>query len=230
MGPRSHAPLIFAHRGFHSDLPENTILAFARAAELGFDGIETDVQVDRAGNPILFHDYILRDGRPINTLSREELSDVVGYQVPLLAHAVDIIKDVVWDIEIKNMAAVIPTAKALRDFVGIREIFVSSFIHAAVRKLVGSLRIRGALLVAHCPDGAPFLPAHLDPGINTVVWNCDTVDRCALEWATSVGLRNMVYGYRPDPGHAVFLGADIEAIITDFSEPLHRMNGKMDQS
>ena len=98
MGPRSHAPLIFAHRGFHSDLPENTILAFARAAELGFDGIETDVQVDRAGNPILFHDYILRDGRPINTLSREELSDVVGYQVPLLAHAVDIIKDVVWDI------------------------------------------------------------------------------------------------------------------------------------
>jgi glycerophosphoryl diester phosphodiesterase len=230
MGPSSHAPVIIAHRGFHAGLPENTILAFVRAAELGFDGIETDVQVDRTGTPILFHDQVLRDGRPVKALSRDELSDAVGYQVPLLAQALDAVNDMVWDIEVKNMAAVIPTAKVLRDFIGTREVFISSFIHAAVRQLVENLRIRGALLVAHCPDGALLLPAHLIPGVDTIVWNSETVDKSALEWAASMGLRNMVYGYRPDSGHAAFLGADVEAVITDFSESLRQRNWKMDRS
>ena len=32
-----------AHRGLSKSYPENTMLAFTRAIEAGFDGIETDV-------------------------------------------------------------------------------------------------------------------------------------------------------------------------------------------
>lgn len=231
MGSRVQSPLIIAHRGFHSELPENTISAFAMAVALGFDGIETDVQLDSFGTPILFHDFRLPDGRPVMTFSRAELSDLVGYPVPSLADALDAIDDVVWNIEIKNLAAVVPAAKVLSDFVGNRDLLVSSFVHAAVRHIGEALHVRGALLVAHCPDGALLLPARLTPEIDTVVWDCDTLDLAALDWATSIGLRNMVYGYRPEPGHAAFLRqAEIDGLITDFNIPLHRTNAKADWS
>lgn len=224
MASGSSDPLIIAHRGFHSDVPENTIAAFERAAVLGFDGIETDVQLDRAGTPILFHDYRVADGRLVKQLSREELSELVGFQVPLLADALDGISGVVWDIEIKDAAASRPAEKVLRDFVRTRELFVSSFIHAAVGQLVEKLGIRGGLLVAHCPDGALLAPKdlrELRPGVDTIIWDCDAVDLKAMQWATKAGLRNMVYGYRPGPDHAKFLrSAEIDGIITDFNVSL----------
>lgn len=35
--------LLFGHRGYSDRYPENTMLAFKKAIESGFDGIETDV-------------------------------------------------------------------------------------------------------------------------------------------------------------------------------------------
>ena len=45
-----------AHRGLSKSYPENTMLAFTRALEAGFDGIETDVQMTRDGVLVLCHD------------------------------------------------------------------------------------------------------------------------------------------------------------------------------
>lgn len=45
-----------AHRGLSKRYPENTMLAFKRALEAGFDGIETDVQMTRDGVLVLCHD------------------------------------------------------------------------------------------------------------------------------------------------------------------------------
>ena len=41
--------IIFAHRGFSGLYPENTMLAFRKAAEVGCDGIELDVQLTKDG-------------------------------------------------------------------------------------------------------------------------------------------------------------------------------------
>ena len=35
--------LLFGHRGYSDQYSENTMLAFSKAIESGFDGIETDV-------------------------------------------------------------------------------------------------------------------------------------------------------------------------------------------
>ncbi len=48
-----------AHRGARMEAPENTILAFERAAEIGADGIELDVQLTADGIPVVFHDFDL---------------------------------------------------------------------------------------------------------------------------------------------------------------------------
>ena len=50
-----------AHRGFHDmnrDVWENTLSAFARAAENGY-AIECDVHLSSDGIPVVFHDHTL---------------------------------------------------------------------------------------------------------------------------------------------------------------------------
>ena len=52
----SHARLLYAHRGAAAELPENTLVAFRRAAEIGVDAIETDVHMTRDGHVVCSHD------------------------------------------------------------------------------------------------------------------------------------------------------------------------------
>lgn len=47
---------IFAHRGSVIDRPENTMAAFRRAAEVGADGIEFDVQFSKDDELVVIHD------------------------------------------------------------------------------------------------------------------------------------------------------------------------------
>ena len=66
-----------AHRGFSARYPENTMLAFERALDLGADGAEFDVQLTRDGVPVVFHDEsllrITGDPRLIKDLTLSEL-------------------------------------------------------------------------------------------------------------------------------------------------------------
>lgn len=48
--------LNYAHRGASGYFPENTMLAFRKAVEMGCDGIETDVQMTKDGVLVLIHD------------------------------------------------------------------------------------------------------------------------------------------------------------------------------
>lgn len=47
---------IFAHRGFSSQYPENTMTAFRKALEAGADGIELDARLTQDGKIIIMHD------------------------------------------------------------------------------------------------------------------------------------------------------------------------------
>ncbi len=48
-----------AHRGFSGQYPENTLLAFQKAIEVGADGNEFDVHLTRDGVPVIHHDEYL---------------------------------------------------------------------------------------------------------------------------------------------------------------------------
>jgi len=72
---------IFGHRGCRGLLPENTIAAFNKAIELGVDGIEWDVVVNKDKELIISHEsYIDKsyckyiDGKSIQNKSKEDLN------------------------------------------------------------------------------------------------------------------------------------------------------------
>ena len=52
-------PKIFAHRGASRYAPENTLPAFALAAEQGADGVELDVHLTRDDQLVVIHDETL---------------------------------------------------------------------------------------------------------------------------------------------------------------------------
>lgn len=48
--------IVIAHRGFHVDVPENTIESLKKAIELGVDYVEVDIRTTLEGVPVVMHD------------------------------------------------------------------------------------------------------------------------------------------------------------------------------
>lgn len=87
---------IFAHRGFSGAYPENTMLAFKKAAEVGSDGIELDVHLSKDGKLVIIHDELLK-----RTTGREGL--VSDYSLKaLMAIPAGITKDDQYDTPIPS--------------------------------------------------------------------------------------------------------------------------------
>lgn len=114
-------PVPMAHRGGAGDAPENTMASFARAVELGYVYLETDVQVTADGVLLAFHDDDLSRtcGRPgrISELPWTEVASarVDGREpIPRLDDLVEAFPDARWNIDCKSDAAVPGLVAAVR--------------------------------------------------------------------------------------------------------------------
>lgn len=83
---------IFAHRGFSGQYPENTMLAFDQAHELGVDGFELDIQLTKDRKIVVFHDQAIErttngHGRLAdhNLVELKKLDAGQGESIPTLA-------------------------------------------------------------------------------------------------------------------------------------------------
>lgn len=77
--------IVLAHRGFRGQYPENTMLAFQKAAELGVDGLEMDIHATRDGVLVVSHDATVErttnSTGPINAMTLAELQQLdAGYR------------------------------------------------------------------------------------------------------------------------------------------------------
>lgn len=107
-----------AHRGFSGFYPENTMLSFKKAIEVGADGIETDLQMTRDGVIVICHDEKIdrtTNGRGlISEYTYNELlsfdagikcgREFAGEKIPTLDEFLDYVKDkdILINMELKN--------------------------------------------------------------------------------------------------------------------------------
>lgn len=108
----------YAHRGFCSQYPENTLLSFQKALDEGVDGIENDVQLTKDGQIIIMHDesvdrttngsgwvkdFTLEELKQLD--ASEKFGDRFGVQrVPTLREYLELVKDlpILTNIEMKT--------------------------------------------------------------------------------------------------------------------------------
>ena len=103
-----------AHRGASARVPENTIAAFQAAVEEGADVVELDVRLTEDAIPVVFHDPDVTsttDGTGyVHQLTLAEVKRLDAspgeherHEVPTLAEALDAIRGVGVNLEIKNL-------------------------------------------------------------------------------------------------------------------------------
>ncbi|MEX2292536.1 MAG: glycerophosphodiester phosphodiesterase [Acidimicrobiales bacterium] len=140
-------PIAFAHRGGASEVPENTMPAFAHAVGLGYRYIETDVHATADGELVAFHDDRLdrvTDGSGVIaelpwSVVREALVD--GREpIPRLEDLLTTWPDLRINIDPKHDAAVEPLAEILLRANAVDRVCVGAFSDkriARMRQLVG---------------------------------------------------------------------------------------------
>ncbi|NIK70751.1 glycerophosphodiester phosphodiesterase [Paenibacillus sp. BK720] len=140
----------YAHRGASGNYPENTMIAFEKAIELGAAGIETDVQMTKDGELVLIHDEMLRRTTGLNS----HVADIQSHdllqldagswfspnfkdaRIPTLAQLLDLAGQTgtILNIELKNGIAPYPgmeqkVIETVRAYGMENQVILSSFNH-----------------------------------------------------------------------------------------------------
>ena len=146
---------IFAHRGFSGKYPENTMLAFEKAVEIGVDGIELDVHLTKDNEIVIIHDEDIKrttDGEglvkdmTLEELRRFDASATFRGQygfcgIPTLREYFELVKDtpIITNIELKTGVYEYHTIEQrvidmVREFGLSDKIIFSSFNHFTVKR------------------------------------------------------------------------------------------------
>ena len=135
-------PRVLAHRGLATEAPENTLLAFAKAAAVGTAYIETDVHVSSDGIAVVSHDPSLARvaARKVDVaqLTMAELRRIDlghGQGFASLEEALDAFPDLRFNVDVKVAGAVTPTVAALQRTRAASRVLLTSFSDPRRRRL-----------------------------------------------------------------------------------------------
>ncbi|NOX62779.1 MAG: hypothetical protein GXP42_12660 [Chloroflexi bacterium] len=179
--------LRIAHRGASAHAPQNTLAAFRKAAELGADMVELDVQVTADGVPVIIHDHVVDrfDGHAgaVSGFTLTQLKAIdagQGERIPTLDEAIEfcLAQGLGMYLEVKSGRAVQP--------------LVERIAHYDIREwvLVGSFR----------PDWLAAVK-WLDPNIRTsILFSAPSVNAVQLARAVDADFVHPCWeGFHPQP-------------------------------
>ena len=145
-----------AHRGASGIAPENTLIAFKKAIEIGVDAIELDLHGTADGEIVVIHDASLDRttdmSGPINQMTLETIkqadagawfnSQFEGEQVPTLTEALECITDkAIAVLEIKDTSIAEAIVENVREMNVLEMTIIISF-HTSVLQTVRALEPR----------------------------------------------------------------------------------------
>lgn len=149
-------PFGFAHRGGSGPAPENTVAAFARAIDIGYRYLETDVHTTADGELIAFHDDELERvaGLPggISDHSWDQLAAIDlgdGHRIPRMTDLLASFPEARFNIDPKSDDAVDPLVEVIAEHDAVERVCVGSFSDARID------RVRQALGPNLCTSPGP---------------------------------------------------------------------------
>lgn len=146
----------FAHRGYSGKYPENTMLAFKKAVEVGADGIELDVQLTKDNQIVICHDERIdrtTDGKgrikdlTLNELRQFDASYIYAGKyginpIPMFEEYLEFVKDlpITTNIEMKTgIYEYLPMEKMVYDLICKynlqKKVIISSFNHYTIMRM-----------------------------------------------------------------------------------------------
>jgi glycerophosphoryl diester phosphodiesterase len=233
-------PVVYAHRGARAYVPENTLLAFALAFDLGAEAIECDVQRSRDGRLVVIHDGAVErttDGAGYvaeQTFAELRALDAgrvwgIPQPIPTLEETLALVRArgraINLEIKGESVAESVATARAvephLRDLDGaIRaRVLVSSFAHPAVAELKQRLPwLRVALLYGSEWRRRDLLAPALAAGGEAIHPEVSLVTADLVHAAHDAGLRVNVWTANRVSLIRRLIAWDVDGLFCDYPE------------
>ena len=220
-------PLVLGHRGASAVAPENTIAAFARARELGADGVELDVRRSADGVLTLNHDPDVKGAGAVAQMTLAEIR-AARPDVATLDEALDELRGLVINVEVKCLrwepdadtdgSVMRATMDAVAAAAADSTIIVSSFdlpavdlAHEYAPQVTTAWLTHGQEVSKVARIAADHGHAWLNPDVTSALAG----GRDAIDAAHASGLRVSVWTV-DDPDHARALAAaGVDCIISN---------------
>lgn len=135
-----YAVSVIAHRGYNAKYPENTLLAFEKAIDVGADYCELDIEFTKDGKIVVIHDdstkRVADKDLQVTASTLAELKQLDlgnGQRIPTLAEVLELCEGKIGlNIEIKGRNMAKALAEELSVFNMNKDIIVSSFHHQEI--------------------------------------------------------------------------------------------------
>lgn len=144
--------IIIAHRGYHTQVQENTIEAFEKAIEIGADMIEFDVRKTRDNILISYHDQFI-NSQAINKLTYQQLNAIAslaGFDIPTVDQVIEFTKNrIKLVVELKENGYEKQIAQLLLENLNPEQFIIISFKFQALKKIKNNYpQVRVGLLLS----------------------------------------------------------------------------------
>lgn len=234
----------YAHRGASVYYPENTMLAFEKALELGATGIETDVQMTEDGVLILIHDELVNrttNGRGfVKNYTYKEIrkldagswfrEDFKNLKVPTLDELMDLLmdKNIKLNIELKSNIILYEeieqkVIETIYKYNMQNKVIISSFNHYALKKckeISPKIKI-GLLYVAGLYQPEKYAQRLGAEALHPYFYAVNNAE--IIKNIKKAGLMLNPYTVDEESYMKFFIDQDVNGIITNYPDKLNKI-------
>lgn len=223
-------PRVFAHRGLHTEHPENTRGAFAAALAIGVTYIETDVVASLDGVAMIAHDLTLDRVAGIHGAVGEFTAaalaevDLGGEGFMTLREALSEFPQARFNIDVKDECAIADVVTSIRELQAENRVLVTSFSASRRRAVAAALPTVASsassteflrIFAATSLWITPPLPRIQAIQIPASAYGIPTVTRSLVERYHRLGLEVHVWTVNDEAEMRRLLALGVDGIVSD---------------
>ena len=217
---------IVAHRGASDDVPENTLLAFKKAINLGCDVIELDVRLTKDNQVVVIHDDDVdrtTDGRgKVRSLTLKQIKKFnceEKQKIPTLQEVIDLCKGKI-DLHIELKAE--GTAKPVHDLIVendiLSDVVIISFKFGLLQKMsMLSRKVDLGLIFEEYIISKIIVSWYVGRlvGINYICCDYPTINKKIVDKAHKAGMKVYVFDVKSKKEGEKLMNMGVDEVGTD---------------